>query len=642
MAQVTADALRVEVGLGSTWSTPLASITWTDLTSSVLLNSSGVSFNRGRTSTDTSARPGTLSLTLDNSKQAGTEGRFTPGGTNQLSGWGLRIPIRVRAKYPLGGASFIDLWYGYIEALETGWEAGYRPTVQVSATDRLARFQRQTFKSSLTLEEQLVDGAVAAWPMDDASGSTTATDRTGSGLVSSLQRYSDPLSVPTDSSIFQFGSDSGPGGLGTALTIKAESDLLSYAAVSSGLPAAWTSATSSNTIECFFYFNYNVLNQSCVPLRIYSSTEDLTFSMNSSGIIVSCNRGGTFASGSWAKIPARLNWHHLAITQTVSGGVVTHTVYYDGASLGTFTVAAATCFTGTTLSAGGLMDGRIANVALTPSALSSTRIAQHALGTTGFDAESAATRFNRLCRLAGLASADYAVIGTTSSTISPQPVDNQQLLELVDQVAVAEVSSAYLSRSGALTLTSRSNKYSASSSFTLPAAVLDAGTHFVSDMQFVLNDVTVTRKPNGSVYRITNTSSISSYDTHDASIEMYVSSDSQAYQAAYWLANASASPQIRLTDVTVDLVTTASTLGSATVTAMLQAETEQQFTVNALPAASRPSSSVVLTVDGVSDVVTATSWRRTFVARTLSSSPSGPTYWQLDTGSLGTTTTLAL
>ena len=168
--------LRFEIGFGATPAT--TSITWTDITSQVLLRA-GITMSTGKTYTDRVARPGTLSFTVDNSRLGGTEGRWSLDGPNMTSGWALRVPVRV---------SFVTstntryLWSGFVDTVSTRYESGYRPIVTINASDVLARWQRLQLPNAIT-REQLVDQPVAYWPLDDSG--VVATNR-GSGNYGNL------------------------------------------------------------------------------------------------------------------------------------------------------------------------------------------------------------------------------------------------------------------------------------------------------------------------------------------------------------------------------------------------------------------------------------------------------------------------
>jgi hypothetical protein len=85
--------LVVEAGFGSTVSTPAASITWTDITQYVDIQSAKVSITRGASDELSDIQPGTCSLTLDN-----TGGRFTPGLSSSPYYPNIKknTPLRVR------------------------------------------------------------------------------------------------------------------------------------------------------------------------------------------------------------------------------------------------------------------------------------------------------------------------------------------------------------------------------------------------------------------------------------------------------------------------------------------------------------------------------------------------------------------
>lgn len=116
----------VEVGFGSTVTTPAASIVWTELTSR-LDDNAGISIDRGRQDEQSQIQASTCSLTLDNSDGALTAGRASsPYYPNVRKG----VPFRVReittAKNLFTDPSF--------ETGVTSWTSSGTPTRVTSAT----------------------------------------------------------------------------------------------------------------------------------------------------------------------------------------------------------------------------------------------------------------------------------------------------------------------------------------------------------------------------------------------------------------------------------------------------------------------------------------------------------------------------
>ncbi|WP_455360026.1 phage head spike fiber domain-containing protein [Streptomyces sp. SYSU K21746] len=119
--------LVVECGFGSTVSTALASITWTDITEFVDVRNSSVVINRGASDEVSDIQPGTCTLTLDNS-----DGRFSPGlasspyHPNVKKDTPLRVRVITTAKNLMPNPSF--------ESGVTDWVSSGTPTRVVSTT----------------------------------------------------------------------------------------------------------------------------------------------------------------------------------------------------------------------------------------------------------------------------------------------------------------------------------------------------------------------------------------------------------------------------------------------------------------------------------------------------------------------------
>jgi len=803
MAQVLPDALRIELGLGSTPLTALASVTWTDVTSSVML-ATGVSFNRGRQGQDTSARPGSLSFALDNSQQKGLAGRWTLGHANQTAGLALRIPVRVRTaavnlvpnptfrtdttgwinvnstiaritsdayggagaclevtrqagtgsgpfvsnlgavtanatytwaawvKVPTGnnpvtlaaaidwkngaasistsrgsdttitsadgwtrvyvtatapatvsgtqyptlytrtsgtaGQKFLvdaamfhagdqpsnlwdltatnDLWYGYVETLTSDWENGYRPVVRVTASDRLARFERRTLPSSLYVSELLSDSSQAVWPLDDSSGSTSCGNR---AVGTSLPALTVTRLGSSGSPTYDLGTDGlGPDGIATCFTATRASSTSGYYLKTASTETYSSADGYGNCLEAYFY-----VSTAGTQMGVIYGGDHLGYSVWS-GIYVSSgnklvgdmhNIDGATASITGATTVTAGEWHHAAIVWSGDIYPGTMTLYLDGVSQGSTTIGfpwdvgnvyVGARFAGPVTGVFDVMNGRVAGAAVSyyPNVPSAARIAERAKGRNGFTGELAGTRFQRVCRAAGLSSADYSVNGTTVATMAPQPVIGRSLNEVVTEVATAEAGAVYLDRTGDLVLAARGVRYNAASSFSVPAIAIDQSLSIAADLSFLVNDATASR-PGGITQRVVNAASVAAYDTHDKSVTLYVDTDVQVTSAANYLANSQATPAPRTDSISVDLVTAAA---SVSVSDLLTAEVGTRFTVT-----STPDTWVAATtffVEGVSDQVGATGWRRSMTVSPVSSG----TVWVLGDATysvLGVTTILA-
>ena len=544
-------------------------------------------------------------------------------------------------------SDLVPLWLGYVESFETEWDNGYRAVVKVSASDRLARLEKRKLPSLIRGAQLRSYTPVALWPLTESEGTTTCGDTSGSNAPS-LTVTASGTGTPS----IVFGSSKtapGPDDLTAAVITPSGSApftngySLTIGSSITGLPSPWsTTGLAFSTISCYFYVaaaatRSGLLSfggtgfRSPVGIRITAADK-----IEATGL--STITGTTTITGGV--------WHHVALTQSVAAGSLTTKLYLDGVLEGTSTNASTTTCVGNTFNAaydstsGQYLSGRISHVALYAAALVGSTITEHAAvrdTLSSYTAEAPDTKFARLVKIAGLTSTDYGFAygssGVMSSTMTPFPVADRPLLEALNECAVAEASTVYLDASGVLTLSSRDDRYNVASSFTLPAAAIEKNTTFTSDMSFVVNDVTVAR-PAGATSRTVNATSVASYDTHDQSITAYVGSDQQAIDMASYLANINSQPYPRVSNIGVDLVTAAAVVDEA---AILAAEVGTRFTVSGLPTASTPATVLSWFVEGVTDTVNSTSWKRTFVGTQINTSN---TAWLLDTSVLDASTVL--
>lgn len=764
------DGLRVEVGLGSTPATPLASIAWTDVTSDVLLPR-GVTFNRGRGSQEDGATPGRLTLTLNNGQATGKSvGRWTRGGSNCTAGWSLRVPIRVLYSAPINGSfesdasgwgalaactiarstaqsysgtaslaltatsaatmsvrssqgvngtpvrasqaytararirataasrtgyvsvawysaagtfistsagtpaaltsgawvevttavtapstaayaavlvyvstpavsevAYVDvaaldlaLWLGYVDAARPTWENGVRPVVEVSATDRLARFQQRKL-TSLATGEVLYDDPAAYFPLSESATSATVGDASGNqrgtlGLIT--------CGSPTNAT-FEMGSAEVPGGDGiTSAGFAPDNDRNGYALAGdlAGMPSAYYG------ISCLVRMTQAPSGSDITLVQLASATSfsPLRIRLLDGGVPAAHSGTGLSLVQASAALPLN-EWVALFAWTDASG------IYLRVASTNYATAVAPSQFTPTRVFVGGTnkpvdsayhhaFAGNIANVAVWSTVPGSTRRTEHGKAGDGFAGDTAVERFQRVCRVAGLAAADY---GTTSSslTVPPgnstpamgeQPTDGRPFLDAVQECADVERGVAFMGGDGVLTLQRGAFRFNQAVALTLAPRDVDASTGIDDDLDRLVNDVTV-RRVGGADQRVVNQASVDAYDPHNETIDIYTSDDGQALAVAAWKVADRGTPQPRVDSVAVDLVPKAATVSAASLLTVPQSGRVQ---LTPMPTPDSPSSTVDLLADGFTDRVSESSWLRTM---TTSSATNYSNVWLWDT-----------
>jgi hypothetical protein len=519
--------------------------------------------------------------------------------------------------------------------------------VRVSASDRLARLEKRKLPSLIRGAQLRSYTPAALWPLTEGDGATTFGDTSGSNAPA-LTLTTIGSGTPT----IVLGTDNtgpGPDGLSAPVITPSGSApftngySLNLNSSASALPSSWyPQALTYATMECYFYVSTSGTRSGLLSFSDggYGTSIGIRISAGNKleAVGISTITGTTtITSGVW---------HHVAYTQSAVAGTLTSKLYLDGVLEGTSTNSSSTTWLGDTFSAGydsvsgQCLSGRISHVALYASALTGSAVSERAAvrdTLSNYTAETPDTKFARLAKIAGLTSSEYGFAygssGTMSSTMTPFPVADRPLLEALNECAIAEASTVYLDASGVLTLSSRDDRYNVSSSFSLPATAIEKATSFTNDMTFVVNDVTVSR-PAGATARTVNATSVAAYDTHDQSITAYVGTDQQAIDMASYLANINSQPYPRVSNIGVDLVSAAAVVDEA---AILAAEVGTRFTVTGLPSASTPVTTLSWFVEGVTDTVSATSWKRTFVGTQVN---SANTAWILDTSVLDTSTIL--
>lgn len=607
-----------------------ASPTYVDVTSYVRA-SAGVSLTAGRSNEfDPQAQPGTASFELRN-----TDARFTVG--NAASPYApvqIRRPCRVRVTH--GGVVY-PLWQGFVDSWGNGRD-GTVGVTRVKASDRLARAGMKL--PAALLADMLADSPSFLFPLGDAFGSTRAGDVSGARVPSLTVTQ-----VGSGGSL-DFGSGTAPGpdeGTVAAFTrVDATNGKRLVSAGSTPLNGSTTgetlaamvrpSTTSAQMSAARAYFGPDTFGYCDLGV---SSTGKARAVIND-GVSVSVTLTGTSTLSTTAT-------SDIAVTQSApSSGTVTVRLYVNGVqeATTTYTRDLVVSFDRLTVggtSAGDMWDGQVSHVRGYLTELSASRLLSHANGRTGWVGELSGARFERQCMAAGLPSGSYTATGTGSATMAAQPTAGRTLLEVVREIAEAELGVVYVDPSGVLTLGVRGDRYNVPVALTLDATKPGhVGMDFTAetDDAYIVNDYTVDR-PGGATQRVVDAASVAAYDTHAESATLYVDSDDQARTAAEWRVFTGSQPSPRTSSLTVDAVAYAAS--GADVSALMGVRLGDRVQVVNLPSDTSATPTLDLFVEGVA-------WRieKETIRVTLTVSPMGaagavfvwddPTYGRWDTG----------
>ena len=611
------DHLRVECAFTTTPDDP--SPAWTDISAWVDMTG-GVSITTGRGDEYATVQTGTCRVSLDN-----TDGRFTPG--NVASPYYPNVKIRKKLRVTYFDPAFPAVphyrFTGYVEEWPTDWPTGgdTYSTAQVTASDRFKRLGQVAKLKSIIEQEYLTDAPAAYFTLGEPDGSTTAgdTSKNGGGVLTTTQVGS--------GGALTFGANTGPG--------------------TDSMPApAFTPVNDTNgkclsgpgvaglsggaTLEAFALTSAVVFQE---VVRLENGLD--------SGIAIAFNASGTVSAFSWdyATAPsvtpvvtsaATFNdgqTHHVALTQSVSGGTVTLTLVVDGVSRGTTTYTRPMTNSFANLVVGAIpglgnsvFAGTIAYVAAYITPLTVARLAAHyAAGATGFSGERSDQRIARLAGYAGILPAEMNLETGMSTSIAHFDTTGMAPLQAMQDVTATEGGVLFIDGQGLLTFQSRGHRYNAAVATTITAPDTDPSLRFISNDALLVNDVTAGR-PGSATVRTIDAPSVADYGTAAVNLTLLTTSDNEVADAANWKANASSDINPRLPNLTMDLLTSP---GLAATVLLLGLGS--RITLSGLPAQA-PASSVDLFIEGLTETITSGGWVIAF----NTSPTAGSAVWQLD------------
>jgi hypothetical protein len=510
---------------------------------------------------------------------------------------------------------------------------GLNSKVTITASDVLSVLSRADEQMRpMLINEVLLWGPNAYYPMDEDSSATSAGDASG-------------LTGPQSLAIVQsgaggtiaFGAGTAPLGLsGAPLFTPASASAGKYLRASLGDSANGASFTEEMVIEAWFSTSTagrNILSVHSADKSTYliiylaSATGYLTIESKTPGVAA---QTATFNATSLAD--GQL--HHVLFSG--AGG----SVYLDGAITSpTGSVLdmtdIATLTVGASQNGSNLWSGSISSVAVYfDSSIPLVDLADHyECGTTGHAGETADERAFRLVSYTGLGFAD---VGTFSTGIAEQAALGSTCLTHLQDVERTESGKLYASRSNpTVVLQGRSVRYNPASALSIVYADYEPDDFTLGyDTQKVANTLTLTR-PGGATQRMVHAVSKAARGPIGRTVDTLCTTDLIVTDLGNWLLQRYATPSLELRGIRIE----AYTMGLGIYRTLMAVDISTVITVTTMPSQA-PSSSMSATVEGWSEDISINQHRLQF----HTSKPVTDNVWVLDDAAysvLGSTTRLA-
>lgn len=580
---------KLEMAFGSTWRTPAASRTWTDVTARVDFGGDGgdVSVRYGRQDERGTADANELTITLDN-----TDGAFTYKNAASPFYPNVRIGLPVRFTASLDGVSSVR-FVGYLNELPTTFPGGSDRYAQVTitASSAIARLgTAQALPSPIDKAAEQV-GASYYWPLTEAESATKGIEISGradgfasrnvAGLV--VPGYDD-LGLDgrtgwrfTGTSAASYGSAS----VAFASPLSGGLSLSFFAKVLNPAPDAGNFYSGGSATGGVFV---NFLGTNTVDLRI--GRPEFADLFNDGAL------------------------HHWAVSISPTGSLTgTVKVYRDGVLVLT-TTNDTRRITGVELRQP-VADNDLARrdiafgrVSVYPFAFFVSEVTELAAGRTLYSGEAVAARLTRLADWAAIPS-DLRDFGTGRVTLAGLPAEGGKAIDLMRTAETADQGVLYDSRIGALTYRSIRTRYNAA-----PALTVDMRTQRVKrdyaprvDRSSVVNVARVRNSLGTAEATFTNEASRAEgeevEEVETASVDIL-----EPYALATWLVNSYAEPQVRVGTATLNVVGWS---GDGALSSVLALDVGSKIRLTNQPAQAGPSA-VDYIVEGYTETFSPGRW----------------------------------
>ena len=463
--------------------------------------------------------------------------------------------------FTTSGPTVYPIHTGFVERFPGTWTAqGYHGWQSLTTVDGLAALPKVTLQDCMT-EDVQQDNPVVTFPLTDAAGTVIARAFLSPGYSLAQAEIGISSLFPT------FGTAGGPGPDGFTYVTLTPQDSLNYWGLIAGVPPGISVADNGAgvSMEIWFRTSTHTIDQ-CVVCAVGFNAA-LEIRTNTSGNIyarVTNNAGSSYdytITGS--AFVCDNAWHHAVLTESNSvGGIVTATLYCDGASQGTATRSAGAAFQATQWWFGSQwwpfftnpFAGGLARFAWYRQALSAARAQSHWLSGGGFPFDTPSQRIARV--LGWMPWGGTTALPSTSTTVAPaKGYAGRTVTDVLQELTTTENGPLYANVAGALELVPRQAYYKQAS----PVWVFgenSAGGEYPyegdftvdEDPTYLANQVQVTAA-DGVVQNSNNAGSVQLYFPSSLQITTVHQIDVQASSMAQYMAWRYANPRTRVATI---------------------------------------------------------------------------------------------
>lgn len=635
--------LTVEIGFATTAgsgtvpiNSTLASITWTDVTSSVR----DVSTSRGRSSELDTYSAGSCQIILDNRTRL-----FDPENTAGTY-YGKLTPLRpIRIRVTPAGGTIRSIFFGFIDQWPQAYSYPRDATVTVTATDAFKVLNQ--YKLPSYWYTTITAAAPTAWyPLSDPTGSTNAFEVMKQTTASAIWQSSTANVAST--------ATTGPSLLATETTLSTTFDsqkilqitdpILSTA--SSWSVEMWIQTTETTTGN---YGIWNHLN------FIHGGTCGLVVASGNATVVAQFGHRGTSSTMTTKNAQVTVNDgkpHHVALVyQSDASFGNTFDLYVDGQIAtvsGSFVDVVDNQFSFMTLgypisksatpanNFTNYLRGSIQHLVVYAGTMLTAAdvLARYQIGVGSYkQGDRTDTRITTLSALAGWMS-DGLDLGTGDTTVLGLDITGKGLLDALKEVETAEQGRLFMSVDGKIKFVDR-NSEGSGNFITSQATFSDKPTGaeiaysditLTYDDRYIFNDITFTQ-PDGTRYNNYDSTSQGKYFKQSFTVDNFIA------DSGYFLVNAALyklaqykDPQMRIDELTVN--TRRKTAYQSPCTTL---DIGDRITVNRTPQNVGSAISKTLIIEGIKHRITRDEWTVTFnTSPTLQNAP-----FVLDSATLG-------